>query len=121
MPLPPIDSSAIAARVRGLIGCQERERLEATVQRLGVSELALRLSIDELSPYPTLDVLAAIVREFGVDPCWLIHGEYDSATHRAAVENPERVTALNLLNLAASPRHVVVDDASLPPEPSFRV
>src|SRR4051812_42372877 len=97
-----LDSVGIAGRVRGLIGGRERGILEAAAERLGVSELALRLSTDDVSPHPTLDVLAALVREYGVDPCWLIYGEYDGATHRAAVEQGHRVTERNLLALAAS-------------------
>jgi hypothetical protein len=115
-----IDSHAIAARVRTLIGGCERGKFEATAERLGVSELALRLSVDDLSPYPTLDVLAAVVREYGVDPCWLIYGEYDSMTHRAAVDDGRRVTASNLLRLATSPRRASTDE-SLPLESTFRL
>jgi hypothetical protein len=48
--------------------------------------------------------MAAVVRECDVDPCWLIHGEYDSATQSASLDGRKRVTASNLPGLAASPR-----------------
>lgn len=97
---PMLDRLGIAARVRGLIAGQDGGMVDATAQRLGVSEAALRLSIDDLSPHPTLDVLAAVVRAYGVDPCWLVNGEYHSATHRAALQAGKNVTESNILRLA---------------------
>lgn len=32
-----------------------------------------------------IDVLAAFVREFAVDPRWLLIGQYDATTHREAL------------------------------------
>jgi len=32
-----------------------------------------------------IDVLAAFVREFAVDPLWLLIGQYDATTHREAL------------------------------------
>lgn len=58
--------------------------------RLRVDEVSLRMSIDSLSPYPTLDVLSAVVTAYGVDPTWLITGEYNPSTHRAAEAQPDR-------------------------------
>lgn len=34
----------------------------------------------------TVEVLTAVIREFGVDPTWLVTGAYDAGTHRAALE-----------------------------------
>lgn len=77
----------IASRLRGLIGGQEQGDLGALASRLGIDEVSLRMSVDPLAPYPTLDVLAAIVAHYGVDPTWLITGEYNSGSHRTAVES----------------------------------
>ena len=74
-------------RVRGLIAGQDGGDVGATARRLSIDEVSLRMSIDELSPYPTLDALAAIVNHYGVDPHWLLTGEYDLHTHRAALES----------------------------------
>jgi len=63
-------------------------------QSLGVRESTLRASIDEESPRPWVEVVLAVVRRFGVDPTWILTGVYDSATHRAALEdeaNAERL------------------------------
>lgn len=76
----------IASRLRGLIGGQEQGDLGAVAARLGIDEVSLRMSIDPLAPYPTLDVLLAIVAHYGVDPTWLMTGEYSSASHRMAEE-----------------------------------
>jgi transcriptional regulator with XRE-family HTH domain len=58
--------------------------------RLGVDEVSLRMSIDPMAPYPTLDVLIAVATAYGVDPTWLITGEYNAATHRALEAHPDR-------------------------------
>src|SRR5688572_18272181 len=81
-----IDRNAIAARIRALIAGQDGDDPGATARRLGVDEVAFRMSVDELSPYPTVDVIAALVASYGVDPCWLLSGEYDPGAHRSALE-----------------------------------
>lgn len=57
------------------------------------------MSVDELAPYPTVDVIAAIVREYGVDPTWVLTGEYDSVSHRnvADLRTAELPVAINTL------------------------
>lgn len=99
-----LDSQAIAARIRGLLGGHEAGDLPSIAQRLGVREFVLRMCIDDLSPVPTLEVLAAIVNVYGVDPSWLLYGEYDSSTHRRAVSADRHVTPSNVLELASSHR-----------------
>ncbi len=39
-----------------------------------------------------IDVVAALVREFAVDPQWLLTGQYDSAIHRQALQLGEERT-----------------------------
>lgn len=75
----------IAARIRGLIGGRDAS-IGAAALRLRVDETALRMSLDEISPYPTIDVVAAVVRDYGVDPTWLLTGMYNRATHRTSLE-----------------------------------
>ena len=77
--------------MRGLIAGQEDTDLGAIAARLRVDEVSLRLSIDTLAPYPTVDVLAAVVSAYGVDPTWLITGDYNPSTHRSAESQPERM------------------------------
>ena len=55
-------------------------------RRLAVGEIALRTALDEVAPVLTPEVVAAVVREYGVDPTWLLTGDYDSQTHRMALE-----------------------------------
>jgi len=92
-----LDRLAIATRLCALFGANG---IDATAARLRVSRAELRRSLDNKAPNPTIDVLAAVVREYGVDPSWLIHGEYNSATHYAALENGD-VTPITLLAFAA--------------------
>lgn len=88
---PSFDRIAIAARIRGLIAGQDAGDPAAAALRLNVDEIGLRMSIDELAPNPTVDVIAALVANYGVDPSWLLTGDYDSATHRGILEERESV------------------------------
>ncbi len=97
--------SEIAERVRALIGGQDQETLEATAERLGVTEAALRMTIDRWSPHAVLSVLAALVRTYGVDPSWLVTGKYDPATHHVALEQGEGFRSSDLLRLHLATEH----------------
>jgi hypothetical protein len=81
-----VDRTGIAARLRGLLGGPDNPDLGDVADRLGVEELSLRTSIDELSPHPTVEVLAAVIRVYGIDPSWLLTGKYDANTHRSVME-----------------------------------
>jgi hypothetical protein len=85
------DRAAIAARIRGLLAAQDGADPEAAARRLGIDEVGLRMSIDELAPNPTVDVVAAIVLAYGVDPTWLLTGDYDTAIHRHSLEDPRAI------------------------------
>jgi len=84
----PDDASAraIAARIQGILAGQHQGVIEAAAIRLGVSEISLRMSVDDIEPHPTVDVVLAIVQHLGVDPAWLLTGRYDATIHRAAVD-----------------------------------
>ena len=84
--------------------------------RLGVDEVSLRMSIDPLAPYPTLDVLSAIITAYGVDPTWLITGEYNSSTHREAESQPDR-TLSSLRGMLGS----LPASAPTPEQPTLRL
>lgn len=47
------------------------------------------MNVDEFAPNPTIEVLAAVIREYGVDPTWLLTGIYDGGSHRVAMEGTE--------------------------------
>ena len=76
----------IAARLRELIAAQDQGDLGALARRLGVEEVSLRMSLDELSPFPTVDVMIAFVAAYGVDAKWLLTGTYDPVIHRRVLE-----------------------------------
>lgn len=107
------DRTGIAERLRGLIAGQDNGDLAKTAARLGVEELSLRMSVDDLSPHPTVEVLAAVVREYGVDPHWLLTGDYDPSRHRSALENDTAVRE-SLRDLMTSGPFRIAD---LPREP----
>jgi hypothetical protein len=95
------DRKEIAARLRGLLAGQDDGNLAATARRLGVEEVSLRMSIDEDSPFPTIDVLAAVIGEYGIDPSYLLTGRYDGATHRKVLAGNATVAAEAIRELAA--------------------
>jgi hypothetical protein len=101
-----IDRSAIAARIRHLLGAENPIDIDALADRLRVGAFALRRSLDEMAPDPTLDVLASIVQEFGVDPSWLVHGEYNSATHHAVLDDNYNVRPVLRHTLATPPNRI---------------
>lgn len=86
--MPPYDRHAIAARLRKLLRPGFID-LPAIAARLGVDESALRDSMDERSPRPSVDVLTAAVRQLGVDPTWLLTGDYSRGTHVAALDEAD--------------------------------
>lgn len=92
-PLSPEDRADVAGRLRALIFNAEGLEPGAVARQLGVSEIALRMSVDEESPRPTAEVLVAAVRYYGVDPNWLLTGEYDLSVHRQAIDGDRETTA----------------------------
>jgi hypothetical protein len=76
------DRKGVAVRIRALICGLEDCNIPMAARELGVEELALRMSVDDVSPYPTVDVLIAVIQRYGLDPNWLLTGTYDPAMHR---------------------------------------
>jgi hypothetical protein len=79
------DWADVAGRLRGLIRIQNKSELAAVAKRLGVDERSLRVSVE--GGRPTLNVMAALIRAYGLDPTWVLTGDYDPATHRSALES----------------------------------
>jgi transcriptional regulator with XRE-family HTH domain len=81
----------IASRLRAILGIDAGANLEDLATQLDVEEVSLRMSIDSDSPFPTVDVLAAVARRYGIDPTYLLTGVYNIETHRRALGDPESV------------------------------
>ena len=92
LPLPPNDPfiEAIAERVRGVIERQAARDLEAIARSLALPEQDFRRLIEDrermIDVGFLIDLLAAMVRVFGLDPQWLLVGTYHAGSHRLALE-----------------------------------
>src|SRR6188508_2342095 len=106
-----VDRHQVAARLRELIGGLDAERVTMAAERLRIDELTLRRSIEETSPHPTLEVMVAVIREFGVDPTWLLTGDYSPASHRRAMEEgvPGIIAALDEITRRQGPPAPTLD------------
>ncbi len=99
---PKLDLDAIAGRIRGLLAGSDAGDLKATARRLRVDAEALERSVDPVNPYPSLSVMTALVRDYGVDPIWLTYGEYDPTAHGLIADKGATVTPADLLLLLDS-------------------
>jgi hypothetical protein len=82
-------------RIRALLyAAIRRSGLRAVAADLDVTAESLQVSTDLQNPHPSVEVLLAVIRYHGVDPTWLLTGEYDLATHREALENPSSAASL---------------------------
>jgi hypothetical protein len=103
-----IDWRAVSERIRSLVESSSEPDLPAAAQQLGVSESQLREAVSGRSRFGSLRVLAAVIRVYGVDPSWLMTGEYDGTTHRASLEGNRAEIDLLLKRLirdGARPSH----------------
>ena len=97
------DRAAIAARIRDIAFNGNGADPTVVARHLGVDEVGLRMSVDELAPNPTVEVIAAVVATYGVDPSWLLTGECDPAVHRNSLDDRESATqAVSRLMLPSS-------------------
>jgi hypothetical protein len=92
----------IADRLRRLFAKDFAGDIRRVARALKLDEVELRMSLDDIAPYPTLSVLSAAVEYYGVDPTWLITGDYDQDTHWLALEGGRRMAEEMLSRLAVS-------------------
>ncbi|MFL5612411.1 MAG: hypothetical protein ACJ796_01970 [Gemmatimonadaceae bacterium] len=91
MPLPHNDPiiEAIAERVRAVLARQPGHTPDDVASMLHLEPDALRRLVeqreDTLDTAFLIETVAAVVREFAVDPQWLLTGEYDGNAHRHAL------------------------------------
>src|ERR1051325_4661816 len=79
-----LDPEGTAQRIRALIAREPQPASAAELLRVPKSEL--KAAIDPVAPFQSMNVLEAVVREYGVDPTWLITGDYDVRTHVLSVD-----------------------------------
>jgi hypothetical protein len=94
-----IDPGEVAARVRALVQYDEGGGLGPLARRLGVNEAALRDTLATDDPRLDVRTLAAVIHEFGIDPSWLLTGEYNTATHHLALDDDQQSSISAVLKL----------------------
>ena len=91
MPLPVNDPviAAIRERLCAIVARLPYRSLGDLASHLEVEPDRLRVLLDEgdkpVDVAFLIDVVAAVVREFAVDPLWLLTGRYDATEHRRAL------------------------------------
>jgi hypothetical protein len=96
LPLPTPDHSlaAIAHRVRVVVERTPGRTLDELAETLLLEPIAFRRLVeDEENPLDAtfvLDTVASLVYCHGLDPEWLLTGQYDAAMHRRALSIGER-------------------------------
>jgi hypothetical protein len=79
----------MAERVRAVIARQPGHRIDVVAQTLRLPPERLEhLMTNADDPIDTIflvDVVSALVHESGIDPKWLLTGQYDPAMHRKAL------------------------------------
>lgn len=91
------DVESIADRLRSVLG-EHRADLVAAQFELPVEQLHELMVAEKRTTDVRflLDVVAALVQQWGIDPEWLLTGEYDSALHRQALSLGEDRTKLGV-------------------------
>ena len=81
--------NAMADRARAVIARQPGHRIDVVAQTLRLSperlEHLMTNADGPVDPVFLVDVVAALVHESGIDPKWLLTGQYDPAMHRKAL------------------------------------
>ena len=100
LPLPPANDAvieAIAERVRSVVSRQPGHTLDEVADALAVPRDAFRELMEQrghvIDVVFLVDVIAAVVREAGVDPKWLLTGNHDPTMHRHALSLGEDRTS----------------------------
>jgi hypothetical protein len=80
---------AMAKRCRNMVARQPGHCLDAVAETLSVSPDALERFMNaqerRIDTVFLIDLVAALVHECGIDPKWLLTGEYDGEMHRKAL------------------------------------
>jgi hypothetical protein len=84
-----LEIEAITERIRAVLSRQPGHTLRVAADALQIPALDLARLLDKRERFSDRtfvnDVVAALVHEGGVDPRWLLTGEYDGNVHRQAL------------------------------------
>jgi len=84
---------AIADRIRTVASQNPTQSLDVLAAALQAEPEAFHALVNDEGSFVNMavliDVIAALVREFGIDPQWLLTVQYDGAVHRRALSIAE--------------------------------
>lgn len=80
-----IDWRGVAERIQGLMRVEDEHELLVAAERMGIEARYLRESLEGTSRLSAIRVVNAVVRTYGLDPAWVLTGQYDAATHKVAL------------------------------------
>jgi hypothetical protein len=109
-----LDWAGVLDRIKGLVSMSDQAQQQSAATLLGVDERHLRAAVKQESRLSTLKVVAAVVRVYGLDPTWILTGNYDAATHRIALQGDSATIDQLLSRLVTAPsRPSAPDQTSL--------
>jgi hypothetical protein len=109
-----LDWAGVFDRIKGLVNVSDQAQQQTTATLLGVDERHLRAAINNESRLSTLKFVGAVVRVYGLDPTWILTGNYDGATHRIALHGDSAAIDDLLSRIATKPsRPSAPDQTSL--------
>lgn len=72
----------VSERIKRIVDQEEGGNVSAAARRLGCSSSGLQKIYAGETTHPRSDLLVSLVREYGVDPEWLLLGEEACSTDR---------------------------------------
>ena len=87
-----IDWAQVAHRIHGLVGAGVSGNALDDTMRVRIEERVLHQRLRKESLDSVIRLLTSIVRIYGLDPTWVVTGNFDPTTHRIALEGTQQET-----------------------------
>jgi hypothetical protein len=105
-----LDWAGVLDRIKGLVSMSDQAQQQVAATLLGIDERHLQAAVKHESRISTLKVVGAVVRVYGLDPTWILTGNYDAATHRIALQGDSAAIDELLSRLVTRPARTSAPD-----------